>query len=84
MIEHIVEFLRPYFAEWGYLLVGVAGFLENSIGAGLIFPGETVVILGGFYAATGDLSLVTVVIVAAVAGAATMTTVTRERSPVAA
>ncbi|HVM11159.1 MAG TPA: DedA family protein [Actinomycetota bacterium] len=69
MIERVVEFLRPYFADWGYVLVGTAGFLENSIGAGLILPGETIVILGGFYAASGDLSFVAVATIAAVAGA---------------
>lgn len=70
MIERIVDFIRPYFNEWGYVIVGVAGFLENSVGAGLVFPGETMVILGGFYAATGELSLVWIAAVAAVAGIA--------------
>ena len=70
MLERIVDFIRPYFADWGYLIVGVAGFLENSVGAGLVFPGETMVILGGFYAASGDLWLPGVAIVATVAGIA--------------
>ena len=70
MLDRIVDFIRPYFAEWGYLIVGVAGFLENSVGAGLVFPGETMVILGGFYAASGDVSVVWVAIIAALAGVA--------------
>ena len=55
MLERIIHFLEPYLsAPWGYLVVGLATFLENSIGAGLVVPGETLVILGGFYARIGD------------------------------
>ena len=72
MLERIIDFLRPYLdAPWGYVIVGLAVFLENSVGAGLIVPGETLVILGGFYARVGDLwlPLVTlVVVVCAIAG----------------
>lgn len=58
MVDRIVEFLEPYLsAPWGYLIVGTATFLENSVGAGVIVPGETLVIIGGFYAHIGDLSL---------------------------
>ena len=58
MVDRIVEFLRPYLsAPWGYAIVGVATFLENSVGAGLIVPGETLVIIGGFYARVGNLTL---------------------------
>lgn len=72
MLDRIIDFLRPYLeAPWGYVIVGIAVFLENSVGAGLVVPGETLVILGGFYARVGDLSLplVTLIVVAcAVAG----------------
>ena len=72
MLERIIDFLRPYLeAPWGYVIVGLAVFLENSVGAGLIVPGETLVILGGFYARVGDLSLplvTLIVVVCAVAG----------------
>lgn len=55
MLERIIHFLEPYLsAPWGYVVVGLATFLENSIGAGLIVPGETLVILGGFYARIGE------------------------------
>lgn len=68
MVDRIIEFLRPYIADWGYLIVGVATFLENSIGAGLVVPGETLVILGGFYASQGALSLGLVTLAASVGG----------------
>jgi len=67
VVDRIVEFLRPYLsAPWGYLIVGAATFLENSVGAGVIVPGETLVIIGGFYARLGVLSLPWVAVAACV------------------
>ena len=69
MLDRIVDFLRPYMEPpWGYLIVFVATFLENSVGAGVIVPGETLVIIGGFYARLGELWLPGVAFVA-IAGA---------------
>jgi len=72
MLDRIIEFLDPYLtAPWGYAIVGAATFLENSVGAGVIVPGETLVILGGFYARRGELevpALVAIVCCAAVLG----------------
>jgi membrane protein DedA with SNARE-associated domain len=65
VLERILEFLDPYLAApWGYIIVGVATFLENSVGAGVIVPGETLVIVGGFYARRGELWLPLVTVVA--------------------
>lgn len=72
VLDRIIDFLRPYLdAPWGYLVVGAATFLENSVGAGFIVPGETLVIIGGFYAGNGDLwlpLLIFIVCVSAIAG----------------
>jgi undecaprenyl-diphosphatase len=72
VVERIVEFLRPYMdPPWGYIIVFCATFLENSIGAGVIVPGETIVIIGGVYAGLGDLWLpgvATVAVVGAILG----------------
>ena len=69
MIDRIIEFLDPYLdVPWGYVIVGLATFLENSVGAGVIVPGETLVIVGGFYSRIGHLWLPLVSSVA-VAGA---------------
>ena len=58
MLDRIIEFLDPYLdVPWGYFLVGLATFLENSVGAGVIVPGETLVIVGGFSARIGTLWL---------------------------
>ncbi len=67
MLDRIIELLRPYLEPpWGYAIVFMATFLENSVGAGVVFPGETLVIIGGFYARIGDLWLPGVAAVAIV------------------
>ena len=67
MLDRIIELLRPYLEPpWGYAIVFMATFLENSVGAGVVFPGETLVIIGGFYARIGDLWLPGVAMVAIV------------------
>lgn len=67
MIDRIIELLDPYLdVPWGYVIVGLATFLENSVGAGVIVPGETLVIVGGFYSRIGHLWLPLVSLVAVV------------------
>jgi undecaprenyl-diphosphatase len=67
MLDRIIEALRPYLqAPWGYVIVGTATFLENSVGAGVIVPGETIVIIGGVYAGLGYLSLPLIAAVAVI------------------
>lgn len=64
MVERVVEFFRPYMVEYGYVIVGVATLLENSLGAGLVVPGETLVLIAAFYAAIGQLDPVVIAVVA--------------------
>jgi membrane protein DedA with SNARE-associated domain len=65
VLDRIIEFLDPYLGvPWGYVVVGLATLLENSVGAGVIVPGETLVIVGGFYARIGELWLPAVSLVA--------------------
>jgi membrane protein DedA with SNARE-associated domain len=65
VLDRILEFLDPYLGvPWGYVVVGLATLLENSVGAGVIVPGETLVIVGGFYARIGELWLPAVSLVA--------------------
>ena len=69
MLERVVDLLKSYLSvPWGYVIVGAGTFLENSIGAGVVVPGETMVVLGGFYARVGDLSLPWVALVACAGG----------------
>jgi membrane protein DedA with SNARE-associated domain len=67
MLQRLIDALRPYLeAPWGYVIVGTATFLENSVGAGVVVPGETIVIIGGVYAGLGDLWLPLVAAVAVI------------------
>ena len=50
MAERIVEFLVPYLDQYGYLTLFLLTFLETSAFLGLVAPGETIIVLCGFYA----------------------------------
>jgi len=55
MQERILEFLVPYLQQFGYPALFLITFLETSAFLGLIAPGETVIVLCGFYAYRGAL-----------------------------
>ena len=50
MHERILEFLVPYLQQFGYPTLFLITFLETSAFLGLIAPGETIIVLCGFYA----------------------------------
>lgn len=51
MTEHIIDFVGKYLSgSLGYVIIFLACFSENSVGLGLVVPGETLVVLGGVYA----------------------------------
>ncbi len=55
MQERVLEFLVPFLQQFGYLTLFVVTFLETSAFLGLVAPGETVIVLCGFYAYRGVL-----------------------------
>jgi undecaprenyl-diphosphatase len=57
-IEGALEDLSRELGDATYALVGVLAFLETGAFVGLVFPGETAVILGGAVAGQGETSLV--------------------------
>jgi undecaprenyl-diphosphatase len=57
-VEQILEDLSSWLGQWTYVLVGLLAFLETGAGVGLVFPGETAVILGGAVAGQGETSIV--------------------------
>lgn len=63
--DAIVEFFKPLFSTWGYLLVLGGAFFESIFLTGWLAPGTTVVLLAGFYAAQGELSIIVVGVCAA-------------------
>jgi membrane protein DedA with SNARE-associated domain len=63
-IEGFLEDFAKELGDWTYALVGLLAFLETGAFVGLVFPGETAVILGGAIAGQGETSLeITIAIV---------------------
>jgi membrane-associated protein len=56
-IDNLLEWLKPLFANWGYLIVFGGAFLESIFLTGWIAPGMAVILLGSFYAAHGELNV---------------------------
>jgi undecaprenyl-diphosphatase len=56
--EKLLADLSNSLGGWTYVLVGALAFLETGAFVGLVFPGETAVILGGAVAGQGDTSIV--------------------------
>ena len=50
MVERIIDVLTPIFSDWGLLLIFVATLLESGVFVASIVPGETVLLMGGFFA----------------------------------
>jgi membrane protein DedA with SNARE-associated domain/membrane-associated phospholipid phosphatase len=70
-LEHILLSVGSALGTWTYLLVGLLAFLETGAFIGLVAPGETAILLGGFVAGQGKISVVVlsaIVWTAAVAG----------------
>jgi len=55
-MESIIKWFIFLLSYWGYYIVFLATFLENSIFVGLVMPGETIVVIAGFFAAKGEMS----------------------------
>lgn len=57
-IEGFLEDVAESLGDLTLLLVGILAFLETGAFVGLVFPGETAVILGGALAGQGEISVV--------------------------
>ena len=53
MLESLVDKITPWFLNWGLLIVLVATFLESSILIASVLPGESVLLLAGFFSSPG-------------------------------
>jgi len=58
----ILNFIQPYYERSGYLFVFIGSAFENTLFFGWIFPGNIMASLGGFYAHTGKISIIEVII----------------------
>lgn len=69
-VERLIEIVQPYFVSWGYLIVFGTTLLENSAFLALVIPGDAILLLAGFYAQRGALSLPAVMAIAFVGAVA--------------
>lgn len=58
-----IDLLGGFYGAWGYPLVLVGAMLENTFLVTTVFPGGTMVLLGGVYARLGQLELPYVILV---------------------
>jgi membrane-associated protein len=67
LADTILNFLVPFFSSWGYVIVFAGIFLESIFLTGWIAPGSTVLLLGSFYAAQGELNLAQIAVIGVLA-----------------
>ena len=68
LVTQLVDWLRPFFVSWGYVIVSVAMFFESAAFTGVLVPGDVILALGGVYAGTGVLALPGVIACGAIFG----------------
>ena len=61
LVTQLLDWLRPFFASFGYVIVSVAMFFESAAFTGVLVPGDVILALGGVYAGRGELALVGVI-----------------------
>lgn len=70
-LDTVLKDVGSTLGPWTYLLVGVLCFLESGAFVGLLIPGETAIVIGGFVAGQGHIDIVLLIAIAwfaAVAG----------------
>ena len=67
MLQDVVDALGRLASPWAYVVIGGLAGAEAAAFVGLVFPGETALIVGGFLAYRGKVSLPVLIVVAVVA-----------------
>ncbi|HXE43651.1 MAG TPA: VTT domain-containing protein [Conexibacter sp.] len=70
-LDTLLKHVGSTLGTWTYLLVGVLCFLESGAFVGLLVPGETAIVVGGFVAGQGKIDVILLIAIAwfaAVAG----------------
>ena len=57
MIDWLINLLSTQFTQHGYLIIFVGMLLENASGIGSLLPGDTLLILAGFFSKGTSVSL---------------------------
>ena len=68
LVTQLIDWLRPFFESYGYVIVSVAMFLESAAFTGILVPGDVILAIGGVYAGSGELVLAGVIACGAVFG----------------
>ncbi len=68
LVTQLIDWLRPFFESYGYVIVSVAMFLESAAFTGILVPGDVILAIGGVYAGSGELALAGVIACGAVFG----------------
>jgi len=61
LVTQLLDWLRPFFASFGYVIVSVAMFFESAAFTGILVPGDVILAIGGVYAGRGELELLGVI-----------------------
>ena len=61
LVTQLIDWLRPFFVSFGYVIVSVAMFFESAAFTGIFVPGDVILALGGVYAGSGELALAGVI-----------------------
>jgi membrane-associated protein len=57
IVTELLDWLQPFFASFGYVIVSVAMFFESAAFTGILVPGDVILAIGGVYAGRGELWL---------------------------
>jgi membrane-associated protein len=57
LVTELIDWVRPFFATFGYVIISTATFFESAALTGLVVPGDIILALGGVYAGQGDLAV---------------------------
>lgn len=68
MLQYLID-LVGRIGQWGYLVIFLGAMLESAAFLGLVVPGESLVLVAGFFAAQGVLDLDVLIITVAVGAA---------------
>jgi membrane protein DedA with SNARE-associated domain/membrane-associated phospholipid phosphatase len=63
-LDTVLKDVGSTLGAWTYLLVGVLCFLESGAFVGLLIPGETAIVIGGFVAGQGEIDVILLIAIA--------------------
>ncbi len=70
MFEHVMREIGDTVGVWLYVIAGALAFAEASFFVGFVLPGETALLIAGYFCRFGQLDLTTMIVVAIVCAVA--------------